>query len=604
MVPLISARDLTFSYGTRTLFEGVSLTVGEQDRIGIIGPNGSGKTTLLSLLAGVETPESGTIQRRKDLRVAYVPQENTFDPNKSVVDIVASEAAQNVGTRVEDETERLVRVSTVISRMGFVDSEQKAGELSGGWRKRLAIASALACDPDVLMLDEPTNHLDLQGILWLEKLLVSSKVTNLIISHDRTFLEQVAGRIFEVAPRYPGGFFAAEGTYSKFLVRREEFLAARAQYQESLANRVRRELEWLSRGSKARTTKAQSRVQGAERLQEELAEMKANEPGQQAGIEMFGSGRKTKRLLVAGGIAKAVGDRNLFSELDLILQPKLKLGIVGANGSGKSTLLRLLAGEIEPDRGWLKRAQNLKVVYFDQNREQIEPGISLREALAGDVDTVVYRDREIHVVTWAKRFQFRVDQLDLPVSELSGGERARVHIARMMLLPADVLLLDKPTNDLDIPTLEVLEESLLDFPGALVLVTHDRMLLDRVAGVLVGLTGDGQATFFADAAQWQEAWSPAGKKRGPKTKGRSAGTRTKKSGGLTYLEKKEFAGIEQAILDAEAELEEASAALEAPAVASDADRAQSAFLAHQSAKEKVDGLYLRWTMLEEKRQPD
>jgi len=279
--------------------------------------------------------------------------------------------------------------------------------------------AALASDPEVLLLDEPTNHLDLDGILWLEKLLCSSRMlAYVVISHDRTFLDRVANRVIEVAPQYPGGTFTATGSYTAFLERRAQYLQARAQYRDSLANRVRRELEWLGRGPKARTTKAQSRIDEAGRLAADLAQVQAELTTSQAGIQMTGSGRRTKRLLVASGVDKALGGNQLLRNLDLVLQPGQRLGVVGANGSGKSTLLKLLAGELEPDGGVIRRAEHLKVVYFDQDRAQLDQTLPLRRALAPEGDTVLYRGREVHVVSWARRFQFRDEQLDQPVSEL------------------------------------------------------------------------------------------------------------------------------------------------------------------------------------------
>ncbi len=489
MTALITGRGLSRIHGARCLFEGLNFTISEGDRLGVVGPNGAGKTTLLRILAGLEQSDAGEVHRRRRLRVAVVSQEDSFDPASTVAEVVGRGAVLDAD-RVEEETERELRVNIALERLGFSSPEQQAGELSGGWRKRLAIAAALAGDPEVLLLDEPTNHLDLDGILWLERLLTSSRrLTYMVISHDRTFLERVANRMIEVAPHFPNGVFTAAGNYTAFLEKRAQYLEARAQYHDSLANRVRRELEWLGRGPKARTTKAQARIDEAERLTDELARLKQELTVTTAGIEMTGSGRRTKRLLVASGITKTLGDRRLLDGLDLILQPGQRLGVVGANGSGKSTLLKLIAGELEPDEGQIRTAEYLQVVYFDQAREHLDPAMALRRALAPEGDSVLYREREVHVVTWARRFQFRDEQLDQPVGELSGGEQARVHIARLMLRPADLLLLDEPTNDLDIPTLEVLEESLLDFPGALMLVSHDRYLLDRVGSVLLGLDG-------------------------------------------------------------------------------------------------------------------
>ncbi len=598
MSSLITCRDLEKSYGPRTLFDGLDLNIGEGDRIGIIGPNGAGKTTLLNILAGDDEADSGTVHRRKGLRIAAVPQDPQFDHSESVSAVVIR-AAEAHSVPVETSVEREVRARIVMERMGFSDVNVVIGTLSGGWRKRVAIAAALASAPELLLLDEPTNHLDLEGMLHLERLLTSERLAFVLISHDRVFLDRTVSRILEVAPQYPGGVFAAEGTYSGFLHKREAYLTARAQYREGLANRVRRELEWLGRGPKARTTKAQARIDAAEDLQEELRGLDRTTVGEVQGIELTGSGRKTKRLLAATDLSKSLGGKELFSGLDVLLRPGQCLGVVGANGSGKSTLLRVFAGEIEQDDGTLRRAEGLRTVYFDQNREQLDPRMPLRRALAELSDTVIYRGNPVHIVNWAKRFLFSADQLDLPLADLSGGEKARVHIARLMLRPADLLILDEPTNDLDIPTLEVLEESLLDFPGALVLVTHDRLLMDRVATLLLGLGGQGGATFFADVAQWEETVATVGQKTTRKKT--SAPREKKKKQGLSYLEKREYEGIEETIAAAERDLEASAARLEDPAVVSDAHKAHEAFEAHKEAQLRLDQLFDRWAELEEKK---
>ncbi len=599
VTPLINAAGISKSFGNRVLFEGVDLVLAEGDRLGVVGPNGAGKTTLLQILAGLVAPDEGVVTRRRGLRVGSVPQEDALEPTASVLEIVlrAAEEAAEPG-RVETVVEREVRARIILDRAGFTDPGQRVGTLSGGWRKRIAVAAALARDPEVLLLDEPTNHLDLEGILWLERLLTSSRLTYFVISHDRAFLERVARRMVEVAPAYPGGLLAVEGSYWTFLEQREAYLRARHRYREGLANRVRRELEWLSRGPKARTSKAQARIEQAERLQNELVDLDQRQPGDAIGLELSSSGRRTKRLLEASGLGASVAGRRLFMDLDLLLSPGRRVGVLGANGSGKTTLLKILSGERAPDEGTMRTAEQLQVVYFDQAREGLNPTQPLRQALAGESDAVIFRDRSVHVVTWAQRFGFRADQLDLPVAELSGGEHARIHVARMMLRPADLLLLDEPTNDLDIQTLEVLEESLLETAAAVVIVTHDRMLLDTVCTTLLGLDGRGGISEYADTDQWQRALAATG------TSARSAAPRRpaprRPRSGLTYLEKAEYVAMEEAILAAEAALDKAAARLADPAVAVDAAAVNEAFEARQRAQERVDELYRRWAELEDK----
>jgi ATP-binding cassette subfamily F protein uup len=486
--PLLTAESLTKSYTSRPLFENLSFTVSEGDHIGLVGPNGSGKSTLLKILAGMEQADSGTRSVRKRLRVGYVPQDPVFAPGKTVEEVLEEALGEH----------NPARMAQTLGKAGFTDREALTDTLSGGWRKRLAIARELVTEPDVLLLDEPTNHLDVEAILWLEALLKSEPEAFVVVSHDRYFLENIARRMLELNRAYPDGLLQTEGRYSDFLEKRDELLKNEAAYQETLANLVRREMEWLRRGPKARTTKAKARINSAGKLIEELGESRDRARVSTAKIDFTASDRKTKRLLIGKDLRK----RNLFSELDVLLTPGTRLGILGPNGSGKTTLLRVLVGEDEPDAGVIERADRLRVVYFEQNRESLDPTLTLKRALAPEGDSVMYQDRSIHVVSWAKRFLFRAEQLETSVSKLSGGEKARIVLARLMLKPADVLVLDEPTNDLDIPTLDVLEESLLEFPGALVLVTHDRYMIDRVSTHILALDGKGGAEYFADYSQW------------------------------------------------------------------------------------------------------
>ncbi|HEY0511937.1 MAG TPA: ABC-F family ATP-binding cassette domain-containing protein, partial [Thermoanaerobaculia bacterium] len=497
---LLSCDSVGKGFGARPLFERLSFGISEGDRVGLIGPNGSGKSTLLKILAGLEEPDSGTLSLRRGVRMGYVPQDPEFPTGKTVEEVLVEGLADDPA----EDYEKAVRVSIALGRAGFNDPEQAVDILSGGWHKRLAIARALARNPDVLLMDEPTNHLDVEGILWLEDLLQTEPLAYLVVSHDRYFLENVASRMLELDLRYPEGLFQAQGSYSDFLEKRDEVLRNQAEYQASLANKVRREVEWLKRGAKARTTKAKGRIQEANRMISELEEMKARTgaaAGARAGIDFNATDRKTKKLLVAEGIAKSFGGRRIVKGLDLKLTPGTRLGLIGPNGSGKTTLLSLLDGTLEPDAGTIQRADWLRTVRFEQSRETLDKTLSLRRALAPEGDSVIYQDRAIHVAAWAKRFLFRAEQLDTPVSRLSGGEQARILIARLMLRPADLLILDEPTNDLDIQTLEVLEESLEEFPGALVLVTHDRFMLDRVSTEIIALDGKGAARSFASVLQ-------------------------------------------------------------------------------------------------------
>jgi ATP-binding cassette subfamily F protein uup len=601
--PLLGCDAIGKAYGTRVLFEELSLGLFEGDHAGLVGPNGSGKSTLLQILAGLEPPDRGRRSVRTGVRVGYVPQDPVF-PQGGTVEHVVAEALAGV-----DEDKRPGRIALALGRAGFIDGGLATSTLSGGWRKRLAIARELAAAPDVLLMDEPTNHLDVDGILWLEQVLAEDARAFLVVSHDRYFLEHVATRMLELNRAYPGGVFQIDGTYSDFLDRRDEFLRGQAAYEESLANTVRREIAWLRRGAKARSTKARGRIAQAERLIDELSDVQSRSSigwlgspsaaPRKAGIDFTSSGRRTRKLLVARGVDKSLGGRQLVTSLDLTIGPGTRVGVIGPNGSGKTTLLDVLSGVLAPDRGGIERADGLRLVRFQQDRAGLDPEQSLRRALAPDGDAVVFQGRSLHVAAWAKRFLFAPEHLELPVGRLSGGERARVLIARLMLEPADLLILDEPTNDLDLPTLEILEDRLAEFEGGLVLVTHDRFMLDRLSTVVVALDGHGGTETFADFAQW-EAARAARAARARETVDRTPRERSR-ARRLGYHEQREWDGMEAAILAAEAAAERARTAAEDPAVASNAVELQARYAAMEAARAEVDRLYARWAELDAKR---
>ncbi len=603
MPPIISAQGLSKRYGAAPLFQNISFTVSEADRIGVIGPNGSGKSTLLEMLLGRVKPDSGDVAVRKGTRLSYVAQISEFAAGVTIRGVIESALS---GAAVP-EGERASRFAETLGRAGFADLEVQAATLSGGWRKRLAIAEALVQAPDILLLDEPTNHLDLAGIQWLETLLQNAPFACVAVSHDRYFLENVANEMVELNRIYEDGALHVEGNYSVFLEAKEAFLHAQKKRQESLENRVHTELEWLRRGPKARATKAKARIGKAQEMIGDLAEMKARNRTESAEIDFSATNRKTKQLITLEGVSYGIGSRALFKDIHFTVTSGMRVGLVGPNGSGKTTLLRLLRGEIKPESGKIRRADGLRIVYFDQNRE-LDPDVTLRRALAPDSDAVIYQERVIHVAAWAERFLFSAENLNQRVGRLSGGERARVLIAQLMLQPADVLLLDEPTNDLDIPTLEILEESLLEYSGALVLVTHDRFMLDRVSTVVLGLDGLGSAERFADYSQW-EAWQraqlssrtlkSADDGRRPRAEsGESPAAAARKK--LSYQEARELAAMERKIGEAEQELHAKREALEDPAVTGDRIRLQDACTELDAAQKAVDDLYARWGELEKK----
>ena len=625
MPPILNAQLVTKQFGAKPLFQNISLTVEEGARIGLIGPNGAGKSTLLAILAGQVEPDSGELAVRKRARAAYVPQDSRFAPGltiRQVLERALATAHVNESEREGREREGLIR--ELGGRAGFADLTAEAAALSGGWRKRLAITEALVSEPEVMLLDEPTNHLDLAGIEWLEELLNSASFAVVTVSHDRYFLESTSSEIIELNRVYADGLLRVKGNFSRFLEEKQAYLESQNRQQESLRNQVRTEIEWLRRGPKARTTKSKARIDTAHAMIGQLAEMNARTAVATAGIDFEASLRKTKRLVEFKGVAcdvpggetpdeqgKSLTGRRLFTGLNFILTAGMKVGLVGPNGSGKTTLLRLLRGEMEPAEGSIRRAEALRLVYFSQMRT-LDESQTLRRALAPEGDSVMYQGRLVHVASWAARFLFSSEQLNQPVKNLSGGERARVLIAKLMLKPADVLLLDEPTNDLDIPTLEILEDNLLEFPGALMLVPHDRYLLNRVSSTVLGLDGRGHNGRFADYAQWEDWLAEQDELAQSKTERRADGSSSAQRTGaepaqgagakkkLSYLEAREFAAIEQRVEASDARLSAAHERVEHPEIATNAAALQEALKELDAAQHENDALYARWAELTEK----
>lgn len=602
MSPLLSCQSLNKSYGSRVLFKDLSFTICRGDKIGMIGPNGSGKSTLIKLLVQQESPDGGTISFKRGLHLGYVPQDSTF-PDLSLEEVLLHSFLPN-DTR--DDRQRQIEVSIMLSKMGFEDPTVNANTLSGGWKKRLDLAKELIKMPDILFLDEPTNHLDLEGITWLENFLQRQSCAYLVVSHDRYFLQNVTNKMMELNKSYPNGIFSVDTSYNEFVEKREEFLEGQQQYQKSLNSKVRGEIEWLRKTPQARTTKSSARIQEAGRLIEELSEVKMRNKTTQVSLDFASTDRQTRKLVAVKNLAKSLGNRTLFSGVTFTLAPGMRLGIVGPNGSGKTTLLKLLAGTLEPEMGTIKVADGVRIVYFDQHRLQLPRDISLREALASGSDTVVYRGQTIHVNSWCKRFLFEPSHLDLPLGHFSGGERARILIARLMLQPADVLLLDEPTNDLDIPTLEVLEEGLQDFPGALVLITHDRYMMQKLCNAIIGLGGGNDVSIYADYAQWESAEKEAQKgsaKEGPKPPGAkvsapaAAQASPPQAKKLSFKEKRELEQMESAIHEVEGEIEKINQEIK---LASHPAKLQEACERLSAKQDQLNHLYARWQELEDK----
>jgi ATP-binding cassette subfamily F protein uup len=604
---LLTAQALHASFGVRPLFEDVSFTVEEGDRIGLIGPNGAGKSTLLRLLASAaegDASRSGTVSKRRGLRIGFLEQTPQFPPGVTI-EQVAAEA------HPPEDWERAAAAKVVLDRLSLGGDQPGIGPttpvdtLSGGWRKRLALARELVREPDLLLLDEPTNHLDVESIEWLERLLAQSRFATITVTHDRFFLQRVASRILELDRRNAGGLLAVDGGWTHYLRVKAETMHAQEQREVVLRNTLRRETEWLRRGAAARTTKQQARIGRAGELAAEVAELGTRNVQRTAGIELTASGRKPRRLIEARGLGKSYGERTIFAGVDLFIGPGTRVGLLGPNGCGKSTLLRVLIGEEAPSAGTVQRADALEVAYFAQGRDALDPERTVANTVCPDGDFVSYRGARVHVRGYLERFLFAPEQMDLAVGKLSGGEQSRLLVAQLMLREVQVLVLDEPTNDLDLATLGVLEEALAEFDGAVLLVSHDRAFVDHVATALLAFDGSSGAVVpFADLSQWQ-AWRDAAAEAKAKASRAAspAASKPDAAGGrrrLGYLEQREYEAIEGKIAAAEAELAVAVAESEHPDNASNATRLVDLLAAVDVKRGEVDGLYARWAELEAK----
>jgi ATP-binding cassette subfamily F protein uup len=607
--------DISKSYGDDTLFSDLSIDFKAGEQLGLIGNNGSGKSTLLKLIAGEALPDTGVISVQKNCRIVYLSQEDRLNPDHTVETVLFDCLAQ----LPMDDKEKHRRVNQALGKGGFADTTVQVKTLSGGWKKRLAITRSLCMDPNLLLLDEPTNHLDIHGILWLEQILKSALFSFIVVSHDRAFLENTCAGTLEIAKYYPKGYFKVQGGYRMFEQERNKFLAAQEKQQASMASKMRREDEWLRQGAKARSTKAKFRIDQAENLRQALEALRErNRYTARVDMDFTGTGRQTRKLIQVHNLTKGYGQQPLFSGITFELGPGFCLGVVGVNGSGKSTFLSLLEKKLSPDQGTVKWADGLKIAVFDQNRTRLDPDSLLREALnpAGG-DSVHYQEKSVHVVTWAKRFLFMPDQLDMPVGRLSGGEKARIVLANLMLQPADVLLLDEPTNDLDILSLEVLEQRIKEFPGAVVIVSHDRYLMDRVCHRMLFLDPDSPPEFYKNFSQIFSAAtrkSPGSEKQGPafRSEAKSGATSASKSvsetrtgpgSGLTFSfkDKYELERMEETILEAEARVTELSARVQDPEIMADPIQMANICRDLEKAEARVQALYTRWDELEQKK---
>lgn len=605
---LITARQLSKSFGTRSLFKSLSFAIESGEKIALIGPNGAGKSTLLKILSGSETPDGGEVHKQKGLKVAYLAQVPLFKKDATIFSTILESLD-------EDDWEGMGRAHEVISRLDLLrwgDPESVLIQrLSGGWKKRVALARELVKSPDILLLDEPTNHLDVDSILWLEEFLTSANITLLMITHDRQFLQRVCERILELDARLPEGVLDVRGDYTAYLELKDEQLSSQQEREKVLKNTLRREVEWLRRGAKARQTKQQGRITRAHELKQEVEDLTQKNTVREVRMDFHSQEKAPKKLVELTEVQKSYGDKTLFENVNLLIGPKTRIGLLGTNGCGKSSLIRVILGREEPSQGKVFHAENLNAVYFEQNRESLNPETSVMKTVCPYGDHVDYAGQKVHVRSYLSRFLFGPTQMDMPVAKLSGGEQSRLLLARLMLTSGNLLVLDEPTNDLDFATLNILESCLQEYQGGVILVSHDRYFLQAATHQILAFppneAPEKGLVMFSDLYQWEDWWNSQKEKLqqkgAPVTKKETVKAVPAKLEGLKKLsakEQKEFAEMEHKISQAEQHLEKLVLSLQDSSVIESSQKMRETTQAIADQEEMISRMYSKWTELEQR----
>ena len=629
---LLTAQDLSLAFGWRPLLDHVNFSLESGERVALLGRNGEGKSTLLNVLRGAQMPDDGSLRISEGVRIAYLPQDPPAADARTVREVVRDGLAETAAL-VEryqtllaahdehdaDELARLEaavaaadgwqldnRIDGILQRFDLNGAAQMA-DLSGGWRRRVWLARVLVARPDVLLLDEPTNHLDMGAIIWLENLLNNFAGAVVFVTHDRAFLEKVANRIWELDR---GRLLDVKSDYRRFLRTREEAQHAEAEAQARFDKKLAEEEIWIRQGIKARRTRNEGRVRALKAMRAERA-ARIERQGK-ANLQLDAGERSGRQVIVAENISFAhAGGAPLVQDFSDIIERGEKIGLVGANGAGKTTLLRLLLGELPPTAGRLKHGTKLEVAYFDQLRAQLDPEETLRDSVGAGRDYIETNGQRKHIAAYLQDFLFPPERWRTPVGALSGGERARLLLARLFAQPANVLVLDEPTNDLDIETLELLEEVLADYPGTVLLVSHDRAFLDAVVtrlwvfnrhkGKIEQIVG-GFSDWLqqgGDIAQLEEAAVPA-TKTAEKPAAPAAPPAEKRGNKLSYKYQRELEALPAQIEAAEAEVARLTAAVqEADFYQQPQEAQQAGFAALEAAQQQLDALVERWMQLED-----
>lgn len=594
---LLSAEKISKSYSEKALFSQISLGINEGEKIGVIGINGTGKSTLLKVIAGIEIPDEGRITMINGLRTGYLPQLPEFDKDVTVLEHVLNELPQ--AARVSGEYE----VKTMLTKLGITEFDAKLSTLSGGQRKRAALAAVLTHPSDLLILDEPTNHLDNAATDWLEKYLNSRRGALLMVTHDRYFLDRVTNRIIELDS---GRLFSYQANYSKFVEMKAEREELEQASERKRQNLYRRELAWIRRGAQARSTKQQARIDRFEKINEERS------PEAYENIEIqAGSARMGKKTIELDHISKSYDGRKVLDDFSYMLPRDDRAGIIGPNGAGKSTLLRLIAGKLQPDSGSVTFGETIRVGLFSQESEDMDTGRRVIEYIRDEAEYLTTSEGVISASQMLERFLFPPSVQWTPISKLSGGERRRLYLLRVLMGAPNVLLLDEPTNDLDIQTLTILENYIDDFPGAVIAVSHDRYFLDRVAEKILLLPGDGTVeryegnySYYAECAGEKADGIGSGSVLKATEGSRQATGGKKGTAGagnkplrFTYKEQKEFEQIDDLIAGLENKLSETDKLINE--ASSDFEKLQELLSAKEQLEKQLEEALERWVYLNE-----
>jgi len=599
---LLSAQSLSKSFSAKLLFDNLNFGIHRGDKISLVGANGAGKTTLMKILAGLESADKGRVTLAASCRVAYLAQDPQFKKGSTVLDCAMEGAEASGLLHMKDEWELTSKAFEWISRFDFaregISESTLVEELSGGWKKRVGLLRELMKEADLLLLDEPTNHLDLESILWLEELLLSANFAYLVVTHDRKFMQRVSEKVFDLDRRYPDGILQIEGTYSDYLYSREQVLAAQNRLEDRMRNNLRREFAWMIKEPKARTTKSKSRVDRTLDLQNELGDLENKNLSRTTQLSFVATQGGTQKLVELKNSSKFFGDRCIFKDVDFMVTLKSRMGLLGANGAGKSTLIKILLGKEALTSGTRYAAETLSPIYFSQEKLPLDPKATPVTTLCPqNGEYVEFGGRFVHINGYLEKFLLGGDKARTAVSKLSGGEQSRLRLAQLMLSPGNLLVLDEPTNDLDLETLRVLEDALKDFPGALLLVSHDRAFIDQVCQEII-VVEKGKLERFADVLQWEEKYwerKSSEKLNGEVSAANANGpTEKTKKKKLSYKLQLELDSMESEIHKAEDLLRVSSEKLENPDEGQNLAKNAEALA---NAQKKVEALYSRWEEL-------